>query len=251
MVLEKTLESSLDSKEIKPVHPKGNQFWIFTGRTDAEAEAPILWPLDEKSWLIRKDPDAGKDRRQKKKEMTEDEIVGWHHQLDRHEFEQAPGLSNGQESLACCSPRGWEESAITEWLNSQLNGKESSCNIGFASWDWKICWRRDRLPTPVLFLGEFHGLFSPWSHKELDTTEQLSLSHCLLCSLCLCVISAERDSHNYWKMALVIRNLPTNKQMQETQAPSLGQEVALEEGMATCSSILAWKILWTEEPNGL
>ena len=87
VVLEKTLESPLDCMEIQPVHPKGNQFWIFIGRTDAEAEAPILWLPDVKNWLIWKDPDAGKDWRQEEKGMTEDEMVGWHHWLDGHEFE--------------------------------------------------------------------------------------------------------------------------------------------------------------------
>ena len=87
VVLEKALESPLDCEEIQPVHPKGNQFWIFTGRTDAEAVTPILWPPDVKSWLIWKDPDAGKDWRQEKKGTTEDEMVGWHHRLNGHEFE--------------------------------------------------------------------------------------------------------------------------------------------------------------------
>ena len=87
VVLEKTLESRLDSKEIQPVHPKRNQSWIFIGRTDVEAETPILWPPDEKNWLIWKDPDAGKDWTWEEKGMTEDEMVGWHHQLKGHEFE--------------------------------------------------------------------------------------------------------------------------------------------------------------------
>ena len=87
VVLEKTLESALDSKEIKPTHPKGNQSWILIGRTDAEAETPILCPPDVKNWLIRKDPDAGKDWRQEEKRTTEDEMAGWHHRLDGHEFE--------------------------------------------------------------------------------------------------------------------------------------------------------------------
>ena len=87
VVLEKTLESPLDSKDIKPVNPKGNQSWIFIGRTDAEAEAPIVWPPDAKSWLIWKDPDAEKDWRQEEKGTTEDEMVGWHHRLNGHEFE--------------------------------------------------------------------------------------------------------------------------------------------------------------------
>ena len=104
VVLEKTLESTLDSEEIQPVHPKGNQSWIFTGRTDAEAETPILWPPDSKNWLTRKDPDAGKDWRQEG--MTEDEMVEWHHRLDGLEFEQAPGDGEGQGSLACCDSWG-------------------------------------------------------------------------------------------------------------------------------------------------
>ena len=92
MVLEKTLQSHLDFKEIQPVHPKGNQSWTFIGRTDAEAEAPILWPPNAKSWLFRKDPDAGKDWEQKEKGMTEDEMAGWHHRLNRCEFEWTPGV---------------------------------------------------------------------------------------------------------------------------------------------------------------
>ena len=103
VVLDKTLESPLGYKEIKPVNPKGNQSWIFIGRTDAEAETPILWPRDAKNWFIGKDPDAGKDWRQEEKETTEDEMVGWHHRPDGHEFEQALGLGEGQGSLACSS----------------------------------------------------------------------------------------------------------------------------------------------------
>ena len=102
--LEKTLESPLDCKEIKPVNPKRNQSWIFIGRTDAEAETPILWPPDMKNWLIGKDPDAQKDWRQEKRGMTEDEMVRWPHRLNGHEFEQVPGVADGQGSLACCSP---------------------------------------------------------------------------------------------------------------------------------------------------
>ena len=107
VVLEKTLESPLDYKEIKLVNPKGNQSWIFIGRTDAKA--PTLWSPDAKNWLIRKDPDAGKNWRQEKR-MTEDKTVRWHHQLKRHEFEQAPGVGDGQGSLVCCSPWGHKES---------------------------------------------------------------------------------------------------------------------------------------------
>ena len=108
VVLEKTLERPLDCK-IKPVRRKGNQSWIFIGRTDDEAEVPILWPLDAKNWLIGKDPDAGKDWRQEEKGTTEDEVVGWHHWLNGHEFEQDPGVGDGQGSLACCSPWGHKE----------------------------------------------------------------------------------------------------------------------------------------------
>ena len=115
--LEKTLQSPLDSKEIQPVHPKGNQSRIFIGRTDAEAEASILWPPDTKNWLSWKDPDAGKDWWQEKKGMTEDEMVGQHHWLDGYEFEQAPGVGDGQGSLLCSSPWGCKESDMTEQLN--------------------------------------------------------------------------------------------------------------------------------------
>ena len=98
MVLEKTLESPLDCKEIKLVNLKGNHSWIFIGKTDAEAETPILWPPDAKNWLIGKDPDAGKDWRQVEKGTTEDEMIGWHHWLDGHEFEQAPELVMDREA---------------------------------------------------------------------------------------------------------------------------------------------------------
>ena len=120
MVLEKTLESPVGCKEIKPVNPKGNQPWIFTGRTDAEAEAAILWPPDAKSQLTRKDPDSGKDWRQEEKGTTENEMVGWHHWLNGREFEQAPGDGEGQGSLVWCSPWGHVESDTTEELNSNI-----------------------------------------------------------------------------------------------------------------------------------
>ena len=116
MMLEKTLESPLDCKEFQPVHPKGDQPWIFVWRTDAEAEAPIVWPPDEKNWLTGKDSDAGKDWRQEKG-TTKIEMVGWHYQIDGHELEQALGVGDGQGSLACFSPWGHKESDITEQLN--------------------------------------------------------------------------------------------------------------------------------------
>ena len=117
VVLEKTLESPLDCKEIQLVHPKGNQFWIFIERTDTEAETPILWPPHAKSWLIGKDPDAGRGWGQEEKGTIEDEMVEWHHRLDGHEFEQAPGVGDGQGSLACCSPCSCQELDRTERLN--------------------------------------------------------------------------------------------------------------------------------------
>ena len=115
MVLSKTLESPLDCKVIKPVNHKVNQSWIFIGRTNTEAGVPILWSPNMKNWLTGKDPDAGKDWRQEEKGTTEDEMVGWHHQLDGHEFEQALEVGDGQKSLACCSPWGHKESETTEW----------------------------------------------------------------------------------------------------------------------------------------
>ena len=119
VVLEKTLESPLECKEIKPVNPKGNQSWIFIGRTDTET--PIIWPPDVKDWLLGKDPDAGKDWRWEEKGMTEDEMVGWHHQLNGHEFEQAQGVGDGKRSLACCSPWGCKKLDITKQLNCSSN----------------------------------------------------------------------------------------------------------------------------------
>ena len=122
VVLEKTLESPLDCK-IKPVHPKGNQSWIFIRRTDAEAETPTLWLSDAKSWLFRKDPDAGKEWRQEEKGTTGNQMVGWHHWPNGHEFEQALGNGEGQGSLACCSP--WVEKGqtwLSDWTTAEGEG---------------------------------------------------------------------------------------------------------------------------------
>ena len=125
VVLEKTLESPLDYKKIKPIIPKENQPWIFSGRTDAESETPIIWPPDAKNWLIWKDPDVGKDWRWEEKGMTEDEMVGWHHWLNRHEFEQTPGVGDGQGGLACCSLWSCNISDMTEWLNNNNKSRNS------------------------------------------------------------------------------------------------------------------------------
>ena len=119
VVLEKTLKSPLDCKEIQPVNPKGNQSWTLIGRTDAAPETPILWPPDVKNWLIWKDLNAGKDWRQEEKgTTTEGEMVGWHHWFDGHEFEQALGVGDGQGGLACCS--AWGCKVIHDWA-TELN----------------------------------------------------------------------------------------------------------------------------------
>ena len=116
VVLKETLESPLDCKELQPVNPKGNQSWIFIGRTDGKAETPIFCPPDVKNWLIWKDPDAGKAWRREEKGTTKNQMVGWHHQLNGHEFESTPGVSDAQGGLACCSPWGHKE-----WATEQLN----------------------------------------------------------------------------------------------------------------------------------
>ena len=143
VMLEKTLESPLACKEIQPVHPKGNQSWIFIGRTDAEAETPILWPPDAKNWLLGKDPDAGRDWRWEEKGTAEDEMIGWDHLLNGHEFEQTAGKVR-QGSLVCCSPWGCKESDMTEQLNwTELDWKTWSSGIDTVGivvyWALTIC----------------------------------------------------------------------------------------------------------------
>ena len=131
VVLEKTLESPLDRKEIQPVNPKGDQSWMFIGRTDAEAKTPILCPPDMKNWLLGKDPDAEKDWKQEEKGTTEDEMVGWHHWLNGHGFGWTPGVADGQGGLACCGSWGRKELDTTERLNwTELNW------IGYFKGDW-------------------------------------------------------------------------------------------------------------------
>ena len=126
VVLEKALESPLDCKEIQLVHPKGDQSWVFFGRTDAKAETPLLWPPHAKSWLIGKDSDAGRDWWQEEKGMTEDEMAGWHHRLNGHEFEWTLGVGDGQGGLACCDSWGHKESDTTEELTwTELKVRES------------------------------------------------------------------------------------------------------------------------------
>ena len=122
VVLEKTLESPLDCKEIQPVHSKGDQSWVFIGRTDAEAETPILGPPHAKSWLIGKDSDAGRDWGQEEKGTTEDEMAGWHHRLNGREFGWTPGVGDGQGGLVCCDSRGCKKSDATElnWTEYEI-----------------------------------------------------------------------------------------------------------------------------------
>ena len=126
VVLEKTLESPLDCREIQLVHPKGSQSWVFIGRTDTEAETPVLWPPDAKSWLIGKDCVAGRDWGQEEKGTTEDEMVGWHHWLNGHEFEESLGVGDGQGGMVCCDSWGRKELDMTEQLDwTELNQAHS------------------------------------------------------------------------------------------------------------------------------
>ena len=161
VMLEKTLESPLDCKEIKPVNSKGNQFWIFIGKTDAEA--PIFWPPNAKSWLIRKNPDAGKDWKQEKG-MIEDKMVGWHYWLSGHEFEQTPGDDKGLGSLACCSLWGCRELDTTEWLNNNRSFHFSGISVQGAQllgkWWLYMCW------VVWVNLSEYYVITLPWSYSQ-------------------------------------------------------------------------------------
>ena len=129
VVLEKTPESPLDCREIQPVHPKGDRFWVFIGRTDAEGETPVLWPPHVKSWLTGKDPDAMRDWGQEEKGTTEDEMTGWHHRLDGHKFESTPGGGDGHTGLACYDSWGCKQLDTTEWLN-WTDGEKKKKNSG-------------------------------------------------------------------------------------------------------------------------
>ena len=150
---------SLGLKEIKPVNPTGNQSWIFIGRTDAEAETPILWPSDVKNWLTGKDHDIEKEWRQEEKGTTEDEMAGWHHRLDGREIEQAPGVGDGQGSLACCSPRGHKESDTTEplkWtaIKETPRVNEVSSNYKQGQPSLVLDWKMQREPCESLRCAE-------------------------------------------------------------------------------------------------
>ena len=153
-----------------PVHPKGNQFWIFIGSTDPEAETPLLWPPDEKNWLTGKDPDAGKDWRQEKG-MTKDKMVGWSHRIVGHEFEQAPGVGNGQGSLVCCRP--WGHSVRHDWVTKLWKGCSKFCNLA------KIpAGREIFFPGPfynVVFLLTLKKMLFRWLQIKLTVLLQLFL----------------------------------------------------------------------------
>ena len=137
VVLEKTVESPLDCKEIQPVHSKGDQSWVFFGRTDAKAETPILWPPHAKSWLIGKDSDAGRDWRQEEKGMTEDEIAGWHHWLDGHEFGWTLGVGDGQGGLACCNSWGRKSRTwLSDWTELKDNQSSNTRKLGYVPYRW-------------------------------------------------------------------------------------------------------------------
>ena len=154
VVLEKSLESPLDCKEIQPVHPKGNQSWIFIGRPAAKAETPILWPPDVKNWPIWKHPDAGKDWRQEEKGTTEDETVGWHHWRDGREFEYASGVGDGQGGLACCSQSMGSQRVRHDWpteLTEDLEGEMKSSALAM------FAWMLIRHPRANMELAEFRG----------------------------------------------------------------------------------------------
>ena len=157
---------SLGCKEIQPVHPKGNQFWVFIGRTDVEAETPIFWPPDAKSWLIGKDPDAGKDWGQESKGMTEDELVGCHHQLNGHGFGWTLGVGDGQGDLACCGSWGPKESDTTEQLNwTELNLVSRLLNLRFFMSHWRKNSVRDKV------IGK------KWTYLERNTLHRQSMGH--------------------------------------------------------------------------
>ena len=183
MVLEKTLESPLDCKEIQQVHPKRDQSCVFIGRTDTEAETLILWPPHAKSWLIGKDPDAGRGWGQEEKGMTEAETAGWHHWLDAHESEWTPRVGNGQGGLACCD--SWGRRVRHDWatelnwstiLGASPMAQQSIIHLqcrrcGFNPWVGKIPWRRIWQSTPVFLPGETHRQrslmdYSPKGRKE-------------------------------------------------------------------------------------
>ena len=192
MVLEKTLESPLTCKEIQPVNAKGNQSWIFIGRTDTEAETPILWPPDAKSWLIRKENDAGKYWGQEEKGATEDEMLGWHHRLDGHALEQALEVGDGRGSPVCCSPWGHWELDMTDWTESRVHmtakGHQNKTRIekpcSLIEKIRIVCLRQTEWQAPKDSHIMIPGIcYMTWQHQgcqsaDLKWTENPGLSRC-------------------------------------------------------------------------
>ena len=167
MVLEKTLASPLDCKEIQPVHPKGDQCWVFIERTDAETETPVLWPPHAKSWLIGKNPDAGRDWGQEKG-TTEDQMAGWHHRLDAHEFEWTLGVGDGQGGLVCCDSWGRKESDTTEWLNwTELNWCTQHRRTSIHRTNTNRCKKRNWRNT--ILVGDFNTPSHQWTDHQNRT----------------------------------------------------------------------------------
>ena len=216
VVLEKTLESPLFCKEIQPVHSEGDQPWNFFGGNDAEAETPVLWPPHAKSWFIGKDSDAGRDWGQEEKGTTEDEMAGWHHRLNGHGLGWIPGVGDGQGGLACYDSWGHKESDTTERLNwTELNGMEAWC-------------------------AAFHEVMKSWTRLSNWTEQRISyIRRNIFIFYC------------HKEASLVAKRLKRLPAMRETGVRSLVQKDPLENEMATHSSVLAWRIPWTEEPGGL
>ena len=190
----KTFESPLDCKEIQPIHPKGNQSWIFIGRADAEAETPIFWPPDTKNWFTGKDPDAGKDWRQKEKGTTEDEMVGWHHWPNGHEFEQTLGDGERQGGLTCCSPWGHKELDTTKCLNNNhtkgfcLQSRrhrlplwvvkiiflEEGTSTHFSIPAWRTPWAQEPGGLQSMGLQRVGHNWSNWAHNPTKISEKIT-----------------------------------------------------------------------------
>jgi len=200
-VLEKILESPLDCKQIQPVHPKGNQSWIFFGRTDAAAETPRLWPPDMRSWLIGKDSDAGRDWGQEEEGMTEDEMAGWHHWLNGHESEWTLGVGDGQGGLACCNSWGRKESDMTEWLN----WTELMAILFFTTWDFTFTTRHIHNWASFLFWPSHFFLSGAISNcpplfpsLAYWMPSDLGGSSCSVISFCLFLLFMVFSREEYW-----------------------------------------------------
>ena len=269
VVLEKTLESPLDWKEIQTVHSKGDQSWVFIGRTEAEAETPILWPPHAKSWLIGKDSAAGRDWGQEKG-TTEDEMAGWHHRLDVHEFGWIPGVGDGQGGLTCCSSWGLKELDMTKWLN-WTECLSVLCIEVLLCWQhrslqllclplililWSLCsvlpyfviffilrsiLSDMRIATPVFFSSHLHGIYFSifslsvyvfWGLKWVSYRQHIYGSCFCIHSVSLCLLAGAFNPFTF-------------KVITDISIPIVEKE------MATHSRILAWEIPWTEEPGRL